>query len=79
MDSVTFKDMTVNCTLEEWASLDPSEKELYRHVIQETSGTWPQLEKKKKREDHDNEDQYKKQKEKTKKSYGREMMWEESG
>ncbi|XP_034859823.1 zinc finger protein 700-like, partial [Mirounga leonina] len=36
MDSVAFEDVTVNFTLEEWALLNPSQKKLYRDVMQET-------------------------------------------
>ncbi|XP_013360809.1 PREDICTED: zinc finger protein 69-like [Chinchilla lanigera] len=36
MESVTFKDVAVNFTLEEWALLGLSQKKLYRDVMQET-------------------------------------------
>ncbi|EDL75153.1 rCG20565, partial [Rattus norvegicus] len=36
MDAVTYDDVHVNLTREEWALLDPSQKSLYKDVMLET-------------------------------------------
>lgn len=59
MNSVAIKDVAVNFNLEEWSLQDPSQKKLYRNVMQETFRNLDSMGKK--CEDHDIEHPYKNQ------------------
>jgi KRAB domain-containing zinc finger protein len=36
VEPLTYEDVAVNFTLEEWSLLDPSQKKLYREVVPDT-------------------------------------------
>ncbi|XP_073918973.1 zinc finger protein 124-like [Castor canadensis] len=56
MESVTFEDVAVNFTLDEWALVDSSQKKLYKDVMQETFRSLAVVGRK--QEDSNSEDDY---------------------
>ncbi|KAM7140925.1 zinc finger protein 670-like isoform 1-T2 [Molossus nigricans] len=60
MNSVALEDVNVEFTMEEWAFLDPTQKKLYREVMQETFWNLASIAciLEDKQEDQDSEDHY---------------------